>query len=94
MIPIESRIISVCDAYSAMTTDRPYRAALPISESLAELQRCAGSQFDRSVVNALLDTVKPGQSPASAKPEVEPSADHSGPSSGILRAPELTAVAG
>jgi HD-GYP domain-containing protein (c-di-GMP phosphodiesterase class II) len=52
-IPIESRIVSVCDAYSAMTTDRPYRAAMPIDEALDELHRCAGTQFDPNVVSAL-----------------------------------------
>ncbi|MGB0095637.1 MAG: HD-GYP domain-containing protein [Solirubrobacteraceae bacterium] len=52
-IPIPSRIVSVCDAYSAMTTDRSYRAAMPIGEALKELRRCAGTQFDPKVVNAL-----------------------------------------
>jgi len=52
-IPIESRIVSVCDAYSAMTTDRPYRAAMPIDAALDELHRCAGTQFDPNVVSAL-----------------------------------------
>jgi len=52
-IPIESRIVSVCDAYSAMTTDRPYRAAMPIDAALDELHRCAGTQFDPNVVNPL-----------------------------------------
>jgi HD-GYP domain-containing protein (c-di-GMP phosphodiesterase class II) len=52
-IPIESRIVSVCDAYSAMTTDRPYRAAMPIGEALDELHRCGGTQFDPNVVSAL-----------------------------------------
>ncbi len=52
-IPIESRIVSVCDAYSAMTTDRPYRAAMPIDEALDELHRCGGTQFDPNVVSAL-----------------------------------------
>ena len=52
-IPIQSRIVSVCDAYSAMTTDRSYRAAMPIGEALKELRRCAGTQFDPKVVNAL-----------------------------------------
>jgi HD-GYP domain-containing protein (c-di-GMP phosphodiesterase class II) len=52
-IPIESRIVSVCDAFSAMTTDRPYRAALPIDAALEELRDCAGTQFDPQVVSAL-----------------------------------------
>ena len=52
-IPIEARIICACDAYSAMTTDRPYRKAMSRPEALAELHRCSGSQFDPSVVSAI-----------------------------------------
>jgi HD-GYP domain-containing protein (c-di-GMP phosphodiesterase class II) len=51
-IPIEARICSVCDAFSAMTTDRPYREAMPAPLALAELRRCAGTQFDPAVVAA------------------------------------------
>ena len=53
-IPVAARIISVTDAYHAMTTDRPYRKALPSDEVRAELRRCAGTQFDPDVVEALL----------------------------------------
>jgi hypothetical protein len=49
-IPIESRIILVCDAYHAMTTDRPYRKRLPAEEALRRLQEAAGTQFDPRVV--------------------------------------------
>jgi HD-GYP domain-containing protein (c-di-GMP phosphodiesterase class II) len=52
-IPIESRIVSVCDAFSAMTTDRPYRAAMPVDAALEELRDCSGTQFDPQVVCAL-----------------------------------------
>ena len=52
-IPIESRIVSVCDAFSAMTTDRPYRPAMPIDAALEELHDSAGTQFDPRVVSAL-----------------------------------------
>jgi HD-GYP domain-containing protein (c-di-GMP phosphodiesterase class II) len=52
-IPIEARIIAACDAYNAMTTNRPYRSALPPAEALAELKRCAGSQFDPQIVRVL-----------------------------------------
>jgi two-component system cell cycle response regulator len=45
-----SRSLAVCDAFSAMTTERPYRAARSADEALAELRRCAGSQFDPSIV--------------------------------------------
>jgi HD-GYP domain-containing protein (c-di-GMP phosphodiesterase class II) len=49
-IPIEARIVCVCDAYNAMTTDRPYRQAREPGDALAELQRCASTQFDPHVV--------------------------------------------
>jgi putative nucleotidyltransferase with HDIG domain len=51
-IPLGARIVSVCDSYDAMTTDRAYRGAMPVSEALAELERCAGTQFDPRVVAA------------------------------------------
>jgi diguanylate cyclase (GGDEF)-like protein len=51
-IPIGARIIAVCDAYDAMTVDRPYRLARDPADALAELRRCAGSQFDPDVVDA------------------------------------------
>jgi HD-GYP domain-containing protein (c-di-GMP phosphodiesterase class II) len=56
-IPLLSRVVFVCDAFSAMTTDRPYRAALPKQEALEELQRCAGTQFDPHVVETFLRVV-------------------------------------
>ena len=53
-IPIGSRIILACDTYSAMTTTRPYRDALSHGEAIAELARCAGTQFDPKVTEALI----------------------------------------
>jgi HD-GYP domain-containing protein (c-di-GMP phosphodiesterase class II) len=55
-IPLASRIIAVCDAYSAMTSDRPYRSAMSHHRALAELFGAAGSQFDPEVVSQF-DTV-------------------------------------
>jgi putative nucleotidyltransferase with HDIG domain len=52
-IPLEARIVSVCDSFSAMTTDRPYRAALSIGQAVSELHACAGTQFDPQVVDAI-----------------------------------------
>ena len=52
-IPLAARIIAVCDAYSAITSDRAYRAARTSSEAVAELRRCAGLQFDAQVVELL-----------------------------------------
>ena len=51
-IPLGARIVAVCDAYDAMITDRAYRAAHDADEALAELRRCAGTQFDPAVVEA------------------------------------------
>jgi diguanylate cyclase (GGDEF)-like protein len=51
-IPIGARVLAVCDSYAAMTTDRPYRATMEQAAATAELRRCAGSQFDREVVEA------------------------------------------
>lgn len=45
-IPIEARIVSVCDGYSSMTSDRSYRPPRPHADALAELDRCRGTQFD------------------------------------------------
>ena len=53
-IPLVARIVACCDAYNAMTTDRPYRRALREQDALAELQLHAGSQFDPVVVDALV----------------------------------------
>ena len=49
-IPLGARIVAVADAYGAMTTDRPYRPACTPAAALAELRRCAGTQFDPDVV--------------------------------------------
>ncbi len=56
-IPLAARIVRCCDAFSAITTDRPYRKARPVHEALAELQRCAGTDFDPAVVDALVSAV-------------------------------------
>jgi diguanylate cyclase (GGDEF)-like protein/PAS domain S-box-containing protein len=53
-IPLASRITLACDAYHAMTSDRPYRGALSPVAARCELQRGAGTQFDPMVINALL----------------------------------------
>jgi len=56
-IPIEARIVTCCDAFSAMTTTRSYRKAMSQDVALAELQGCAGTQFDPDVVVALVAVV-------------------------------------
>jgi HD-GYP domain-containing protein (c-di-GMP phosphodiesterase class II) len=57
-IPLAARIVCACDAWSAMTTDRSYRAARPDDEAATELRACAGAHFDPRVVAALLDVMK------------------------------------
>jgi diguanylate cyclase (GGDEF)-like protein len=56
-IPIEARVILVCDAFHAMTTDRPYRRRLPIEEAYRRLRENAGTQFDPKVVEVFLKLV-------------------------------------
>ena len=57
-IPLAARIVCACDAWSAMTTDRSYRAARSDDEAATELRACAGTHFDPRVVAALLDVIK------------------------------------
>jgi hypothetical protein len=63
-IPLGARIIAVCDAFHAMTTDRVYRPGGTVREALAELERCAGSQFDPAVVAALAEALAAGRAAA------------------------------
>jgi len=60
-IPVEARIVTCCDAFSAMTTTRSYRKAMDIEAALAELHRCAGTQFDPRVVDVLVELVEAGE---------------------------------
>jgi putative nucleotidyltransferase with HDIG domain len=62
-IPLVARIVSCCDAFSAMTTDRSYRAALTLEGALAELEANAGGQFDPRVAAALARVVSSGRVP-------------------------------
>jgi HD-GYP domain-containing protein (c-di-GMP phosphodiesterase class II) len=59
-IPLAARIVFACDAYSAMTTDRPYRAAMSQETALEELWANAGTQFDPRVVSALATVIRDG----------------------------------
>jgi HD-GYP domain-containing protein (c-di-GMP phosphodiesterase class II) len=67
-IPLESRIILVCDAYHAMTTDRPYRRALPAGEPERRLRDAAGTQFDPTVVERFLKLLREGRIHATHPP--------------------------
>jgi len=53
-IPLASRITLACDAFNAMTSDRPYRSAMTLARATDELRSCAGTQFDPQIIDALL----------------------------------------
>jgi two-component system cell cycle response regulator len=60
-IPVGARIIAVCDAFHAMTSNRPYGRAIEVSEALGELRRNAGSQFDPAVIDAFCTELGAGR---------------------------------
>jgi diguanylate cyclase (GGDEF)-like protein len=68
-IPLGARIIAACDALDAMTSDRCYQGARSLREALAELRRCAGTQFDPDVVAALCARLASATVPASRSAE-------------------------
>ncbi len=53
-IPLEARILAVCDAAEAMASDRPYRKGMSLPEIIAEIDKCAGTQFDPLVARAFI----------------------------------------
>ena len=57
-IPLASRIVHTCDAWHAISSDRPYREALSGEGVIGELKKCAGEQFDARVVSALLEALE------------------------------------
>ena len=57
-IPLMARILAVADAYDAMTSDRPYRTALSVNETVDEISRCSGRTFDPRVVEAFLEVLE------------------------------------
>jgi putative nucleotidyltransferase with HDIG domain len=59
-IPIKARVVTCCDAFSAMTTTRSYRKAMGTEAAVAELRHCAGTQFDPEVVRVLIELVDSG----------------------------------
>ena len=56
-IPLGARIVAVADAYQAMTSNRPYRSAMPVGEALEELSWNSGSQFDPDIAGVMIDIV-------------------------------------
>jgi hypothetical protein len=67
-IPLVSRIVFACDAWHAMTSDRPYRSAMPHAEALRELHEGAGTQFDPRVAQALLEILGDDAAPPACSP--------------------------
>lgn len=64
-IGIGARIVAVADSYDAMTSERPYRAAMTHAEAVAELHRCAGNKLDPRCVEALVEALEDGRPPHS-----------------------------
>ncbi|MGI2335836.1 MAG: diguanylate cyclase [Dehalogenimonas sp.] len=60
-IPLEARILTVADAYDAITSPRPYRDQLTLDEALGELRRCSGSHFDPQLVEAFCRIMQPSE---------------------------------
>jgi two-component system cell cycle response regulator len=58
-IPLGARIITICDAYRAMLSARPYKQAMPFAQALEELRRCAGTQFDPALVARFCEIATP-----------------------------------
>lgn len=67
-IPIEGRLLGVADAFDAMTSERSYRPALSVEQALAELRRCAGSQFDPELAETFVDGWRTGDITAVESP--------------------------
>jgi diguanylate cyclase (GGDEF)-like protein/putative nucleotidyltransferase with HDIG domain len=65
-IPLESRIVFVADSFEAMTSDRPYHVGTPVADAVAELRRCAGSQFEPRLVEALVELLEADELPVLA----------------------------
>ncbi len=73
-IPLGARIIFVCDAFDAMTSNRTYSSAISTTAAVAELRACAGTQFDPEVVNAFIATLE--DSPADEKSSADADNGH------------------
>jgi diguanylate cyclase (GGDEF)-like protein len=84
-IPVEARIIAVVDSFSAMTQDRPYRDAMSVEDACAELERCAGTQFDPEVVRTFVEEVR-SRPPSVIKPDAAAALDD--PDVESLRTPD------
>ncbi len=72
-IPLEARLISVADSFSAMVSDRPYREGMTLEDACEELKRCAGTQFDPEIVRIFVEEVR--RNPLALKESSEPVGD-------------------
>ena len=59
-LPIGARILTIVDSFDAMTSDRPYRNGMSVTDAIVELKRCAGTQFDPELVDKFVDLVESG----------------------------------
>jgi diguanylate cyclase (GGDEF)-like protein/putative nucleotidyltransferase with HDIG domain len=73
-IPLGARIFAIADTFDALTSDRPYRKALPLDAALAEIKRCWGTQFDPQLVDTFL-AIPPTELMAAYDPITEPEPD-------------------
>ncbi len=73
-IPLAARIFSVVDAFDAMTSDRPYRRAMPVADAVTEVSSFSGAQFDPDVVEAFLILMRGKAEPVEARPLLAPTA--------------------
>jgi HD-GYP domain-containing protein (c-di-GMP phosphodiesterase class II) len=78
-ISLEGRVLHAVDAFAAMTTDRPYRAAQSVEHALGELRAMSGTQFDPSVVAALEQVLAEGDAPGWTVDTVAAAADRARP---------------
>jgi HD-GYP domain-containing protein (c-di-GMP phosphodiesterase class II) len=88
-IPVGARVIAVCDAFDAMTSERSYSAPISVADALAKLQRCAGTQFDPHVVRVFLEVINTSE----AMTEQAAQATGTGPRSNAARTPRCCSAA-
>ena len=67
-ISVGAKILAVCDAYDAMTSERPYRPPLPVDKAIEEIQNCRGTQFDPLVADTFLEVLSSEEAHAAPKP--------------------------
>lgn len=62
-IPLECRILAICDAFDAMVSERPYRKAMPVLAALAEIEQCGGTMFDPEIAKIFVSMIKESYKP-------------------------------